>query len=249
MNSVKKKYGFGLSAAGLLLALLAADAAAAEEFPVVVEASVRAVISAERAGILSVLSVDTGDRIRKGEVLGVVAHRNLVLQRQLHEATRDYLKGHVENLARLGSRGLATDEELSRARTDLAVKEKEIAMTAEDIRRSHLYAPFSGLVVMRRVQPHEWVTPGQPALEIYDPKRLQVVADIPSDVAVGLKTDQTHMFFFPDIAAEVEGEIAVFAPQVDVRSNTVKIYWRLAPEAHRETALTPGMKGVLRLDS
>lgn len=37
----------------------------ADQFPVVIEAEVKATLSAERSGVLSQLSVDTGDTIKK----------------------------------------------------------------------------------------------------------------------------------------------------------------------------------------
>lgn len=221
-------------------------ASAAEEFPAVVEAEVRAVLSAEREGVLTRLGVDAGDRVDRGGEIAEVFHRNLVLQKELREANRDYLRVQLENLERLRGRGMTTDEELARVRMELAVNDKEIRIVETDIGRSVIRSPFPGVVVTRISQPHEWVRPGDPVVELYDPRRLRFVADIPADIAVNLETGDVHEFFFPALQTELRGTLRVFVPQVDVRSNTVKIYWEVERRPER---LIPGMKGVLKLGS
>lgn len=219
---------------------------AAETFPAVVEAEVRAVISAEREGVLTRLPVGAGDRIASGGVLAEVFHQDLILQKELHEATREYHQIQVENLDRLNARGMVTDEELAKARMDLEVNQKEIRMVENQIRRSTIRAPFGGVVIRREVEPHEWVRPGQPVVELYDPKALRIVADIPAELAFRLKEGDAHRFFFPDLNRELSATLRVFTPQVDVRSNTVKVFWSV-PTGQRE--LLPGTKGVWRIDA
>ncbi|MFP4032641.1 MAG: efflux RND transporter periplasmic adaptor subunit [Desulfococcaceae bacterium] len=230
---------------GLIGALLLATAipVRAEQFPVVVEAEERAVLSAEREGVLVELNVGVGDTVNRGDILARVFHDDLVLQKELHQATREYLEIQVKNLERLGERGMTTEEELARARMDLAVNGKEIDLVENRVVRSRLRAPFSGIVLERKVEPHEWVQPGQPVLELYNPRELRIVGDIPADLALGMEKGREYRFEFPDIQGEAVGRIRVLSPQINVRSNTVKVYWDV-PEGDRK--LLPGMKGVLK---
>jgi membrane fusion protein (multidrug efflux system) len=232
----------------LICGLLLAGPAGGEEFPAVVEAETRAVLSAEREGVLSRLGVDVGDRVRKGDSLAEVFHRNLVLQKELKEANAEFWDLQVENLTRLNAKGLATDEELARARMEQAVNRKEIHIIETDIERSVIRAPFSGAVILRHVQPHEWVKPGQPVVELYDPAGLRIVADVPTPLAVDMAEGQSHSLFFPALNREITARVRVVAPQVDVRSNTVKVYWGVAGNGADAAGLIPGMKGVLRLE-
>ena len=226
--------------------ILAGTTVLADEFPVVVEAKVKAVLSAEREGVLAKLDVDTGDRVKKGAVLAEVFHKDLVYKKQQAEEKNKYLKMQLDNLSKLDEKGLATAEELARAGMELAVNEKDISIMGTQIARSEIKAPFSGIIVTRHVQPHEWVRPGQPVVELYDPNKLRVVADIPSDIAVKLKKKQKTRLFFPDLNKNFNASVAVFAPQVEVRSNTVKVYWKISDKSGK---LIPGMKGVLKLGS
>lgn len=231
------------------LLLLNVQAARAEQFPAVVEAERRAVLSAEREGVLSKLEVDVGDEIRQGGILAVVFHKDLALKKEQNEATQDYLTVLVENLKKLSEKGMVTDEELAKAEMDLAVNAKEIGIIETTIERSRIVAPFSGLVVMRHTQPHEWVRPGQPVVEVYDPGQLRIVTDIPSDIAVDMKERETNTLSFPDLNTEITATLEVFAPQVDVRSNTIKVYWSVNSKEGKRIGLKPGMKGVIKLGS
>jgi membrane fusion protein (multidrug efflux system) len=217
------------------------NAAAAEQFPTVVEAEVRAVLSAEREGVLSSLKTNVGERVKKGETLATVYHRDIVYERQQLEARKKYLGVQVENLGKLNEKGLVPDEELEKAKMEKAVNNAQLKVMDTQIARSRIRSPFSGIVVARHVQPHEWVRPGQPVLELYDPGHLRVVADIPAEIAVKLKIGQEDMLFFSDIGKEVSAKLKLVFPQVDVRSNTRKVHWSVDS---RKSGLLPGMKGV-----
>lgn len=221
--------------------------ALAEQFPAVVEAKESAVLAAEREGTLTRLAVDVGDRVEKGTVLGMVFHQDLILTKEKAEATDKYLKILVENLRRLNSRGLVTDEELAKAEMDLVVNEKEIELVETDIRRSRLVAPFPGRVVKRHTQPHEWVQVGQPVIELYNPKELQIVTDLPTDLAFQQEAGDVLLMQFPDLNQQIEARLKIFSPKVDVRSNTIKVFWEIDSREGREIGLKPGMKGFLEL--
>lgn len=219
----------------------------ADQFPVVVEAEVKATLSAERSGVLSQLTVDAGDTIKKGSVVAVVFHDDLIVKKQQRQESKKYRDIQVENLTKLNQKGLVTDEELAKAEMEALINNKEIELMQIEIDRSKIRAPFSGIVVSRKVQPHEWVTPGKEVVEMYDPSRIRIIADIPADIAVGWKQGKTDTLYFSDLKQDVKVKIKVFSPQVDVRSNTIKVYWTLDPGQAKTARLLPGMKGLLKL--
>ncbi|MEE4355416.1 MAG: efflux RND transporter periplasmic adaptor subunit [Desulfococcaceae bacterium] len=221
----------------------------AEQFPSIVEARNRSVLAAEWEGVLTAFKADAGDNVKKGAVLAEIFHRDIVFKKQKHRATRKYYKVQVDNLTKLNEKGLVPVEELEKARMEQAVNEAEIKIIDTEIARAKIRAPFSGLVVSRHIQPYEWVRPGQPVVEIYDPDKLRIVADIPSEKVVILRKGQKDSFRFPDLDKTVEAELDVIFPQVDVRSNTVKIYWNVPASALKDVQLIPGMKGELTLGS
>jgi multidrug efflux system membrane fusion protein len=239
---MKYKYFF------LFYLIVMGQIACADQFPVVVEAEVKATLSSERSGVLSGLKADAGDRVRKGQILAVVLHEDLILKKQQREAQKDYKAVQVENLTKLNAKGLVTDEELAKAKMELIVNNKEISMIESEIAHSQIRAPFSGLVVERFVHSHEWVTPGKEIVELYDPGNLRIVADIPADIALKLKAGESNTLFFPDVNQEIKAKFKVLAPQVEVRSNTIKVFWTVSAAEMKKANLMPGMKGELRIE-
>ncbi len=243
---MKAKGYFGYMMLYLLIFLIKGQILCAEQFPTVVEAEVRAVVAAEREGVISGMNTDVGDRVKKGGVIAVVYHKDILFEKQQLQAKQKYFSVQVENLGKLNEKGMVPNEELARAQMDKAVNEAQIKLIDTQIGRSTVYAPFSGIAVARHIQSHEWVRPGQPVVELYDPARLRVVADIPSEIAMKMKTGQVDTLVFPDTGKEVNAKLKVISPQVDVRSNTIKVYWSVDPKEGEKGNLIPGMKGVFQ---
>lgn len=220
----------------------------AEEYPIVIEAEISVVLSAERDGVLTFLNVDVGDWVEKDEVIGEVYHKELMLQKEQSVSRIEYMKVQLENLTKLNEKGLVPDEELAKVQMEYQVNQKEIDIYEAMIQRSRIKAPFPGLVVERKTEPYEWVRNGQPVVEIYGANKLRAVADIPAEVAFRLNEGQKVNIFFPDLNKETEAVLSVFSPRVDVRSNTVKVYWKVTPRIGKQR-LVPGMKGIVKFGS
>jgi multidrug resistance efflux pump len=111
--------------------------------------------------------------------------------------------------------------------------------------KSQINAPFSGVVIRRHAQPYEWITAGQPVVELVNPGKLRAVANIPSYTAVKLEKGATHTFEVPDLNLSVSGTVQAVVPEVDELSNTAQVLWDIEKPAKD---LLPGMKGEVRID-
>ncbi|MCP5142572.1 MAG: efflux RND transporter periplasmic adaptor subunit [Gammaproteobacteria bacterium] len=221
---------------------LAGAVHAEQRFPVVIDVEERAILSAERDGVLIKLDVDVGDAVRKGAVLASVYTGDLAIKRRQAGAERDFLSGQLDNLSNLNKRGLATDEEVSKTRTELARADAEIDLLSAQIAHSLIRAPFDGVIVQRMVSAHEWVTAGKPVVEVLNPRKVRIVSNIPSDIVVGLQPGTTHKVWIPDLRAELTAMVRVTVPAVDEQSNTVGVIWDIVTLPQ---GLLTGMKGEI----
>ncbi|QTA93627.1 efflux RND transporter periplasmic adaptor subunit [Desulfonema magnum] len=224
--------------------LSAPCASAQETYPVIFEATQKAVLSAERSGVLTSLKVDAGSAVRKGAVIARVNVGDLDLQKKRSELSLRHLNVKVKNLERLLQRGLATDEELAEAKTQKDVTYTDIQIFKRQISKSQILAPFQCTVIRRHVQPHEWVTAGQPVVEVVAPGKLRAVANIPSRLAVKLEKGATHTFEVHDLEISVSGTVEAVVPEVDELSNTAQVIWNVEKS---EKNLLSGMKGEVRI--
>ncbi len=228
----------------LFLLFLPTVSAQEETYPVIFEATQRAVLSAEQSGVVVSLKVDVGTRLKKGALIARVDTGDLNLRKKRSELALRHLNVKVKNLETLIKRGLTTDEELAQAHTEKDVTYTDIQIFKKQIAKSRIAAPFSCVVVRRHIHPHEWVTVGQPVVEVVNPRRFRAVANIPSRLAVTLKQGDTHTFDVHDIGMTVTGTVQAVVPEVDELSNTTQVIWKLK-KAEKE--LMSGMKGEVRI--
>ncbi|MDM8548762.1 efflux RND transporter periplasmic adaptor subunit [Desulfobacterales bacterium HSG2] len=216
-----------------------------EAYPAIFEATQRAVLAAERSGVLVSLKFDVGDRVKKGTVVAKVDTGDLGLRKKRSELSLRHFNVKVKNLEKLIQRGLATEEELAGARTEKDLAYTDIQIFKKQISKSRIHAPFKCIVVRRHVQPHEWVTAGQPVVEVVAPGKLRAVANIPSRLAIQMKKGDTYTFYVNDLDISVTGTVEAVAPEVDELSNTTQVIWKVGKT---EKELLSGMKGEVRIE-
>lgn len=216
-----------------------------QPFPVVFEARQKAVLSAERAGALTTLQADVGDTVKKGAVIARVDVGEAALRKKRGEVALQHLEKQIQELVQLNQRGLATNEEVQKVRMERDVTRADVEIYKRQIAQSTIRAPFSGMVVRRHVEPHEWVTSGQPVLDMVNLDRIRAIANIPAHIAVRLNKGDTHTLYVHDLEMEMTGTVDAVAPEVDERSNTAQVIWAVDAGEQR---LLPGMKGEVRVE-
>ena len=236
---------FRLSAMGIVLLAYTITAAAQEAaFPIIFETTRKAVLSAEIAGVLRELKYDVGDHIKKGTVIADVDTGELNLRIKRNNTTLKYLDVQVEDLTRLSQRGLSTNEGVAKANMERDVTRTDNEILKRQIDHSRIIAPFDCVVLKRHAQQHEWVTAGQPVIEIIDTERVRAVGNIPTNLAVGLQKGASHSIYVHDISLSVDAKVTAISPQVDERSNTAQVIW-MVEKAPKE--LLAGMKGEVKI--
>ncbi|MBN8431881.1 efflux RND transporter periplasmic adaptor subunit [Microbulbifer salipaludis] len=201
----------------LILGLSAASAVSAEDTksatPIAVEAVVartqplieevpvtgtitplrQALLSAEVAGLIQDIHADTGDRVKKGDLLVVLDPELGSIQRDAAVAeaarVRELLADSRRRLAELqqliGQNHVAETEVESlgsevRARSaQLQAAQVETERLSAVLRRHQVAAPFSGTISLREVDVGEWVEPGTGLFELVDTDSLRADFRVP----------------------------------------------------------------------
>lgn len=231
---------------GIFVAVVAFSPAvfAQEAYPVVFEAENRAVLSAERAGVIKKIAVEEGGSVKKGDVIARVDTGELGLRKKRAELNVNFLNSKLSDLTKLKSKGLATNDDVAKSRMERDVAKTDIEILRRQISKSSIRAPYGCVVVKRIVQPHEWVTEGQQVVEVVARGKIQAVANIPSSVAVRLEKGAAHEFFVPDLQLSVTGTVKTVVPVVDELSNTARVIWKIKEP---DKNLLAGMKGDVRI--
>ncbi|NEZ04427.1 efflux RND transporter periplasmic adaptor subunit [Wenzhouxiangella sp. XN201] len=149
-------------------------------------------LSAEVEGRL-VEVADVGTRAAEGDVIAriedtVLSLRLSELEAEISrgEARLKFLDAELARVERLAETNLAAESQIDQTRSerdmaqsDLAVTRSRLAQLKDQIERSRVRAPFSGVVVERVARAGERVGVGARILRLVDPDSLEVVARAP----------------------------------------------------------------------
>jgi RND family efflux transporter MFP subunit len=167
----------------------------------VVEARQQATISAEVAGKIEIVNFDVDDYVEKGEIILRIRDLEYRARQQQSRAALDEANANLQDMQleykrsqNLRQQKLISQAVFDKARANLkAAKAREasaqasLAQADEQLDRTVLRAPYSGVVVERHVEPGEAVNPGQPIMTGYGLGELRVTAQVPQSLIGGLR--------------------------------------------------------------
>ena len=149
-------------------------------------------LSAEVQGRLTSVA-DVGTVVSAGEVIAEIEDTTLRLRQAELEAEVDraearlrFLENEEARFNKLAESNLAAQAQLEQtrsdrdvARGDLDIARARLAQNANQLARTRVKAPFSGVVVERLLTPGERVTEGSEVIRLVDQQHLEVIARAP----------------------------------------------------------------------
>lgn len=201
----------------------------------------RATLAAEVAGTVEDLAAEMGDRVAAGAVLARIDTR--ALRQQVAEAEAVFRQAETlyATAESLFDKRSITRERLIVATTDRDVAAARLESARLNLSKSEVKAPWAGEVASRRVEIGDYVTPGQPILELVGSHRLKVTAPVPAGdvpyLSVGMPVEVT-VDVLP--GERFGGRIVRLGAELDPDSRTLPVE---AEIANPERQLKPGMFG------
>jgi RND family efflux transporter MFP subunit len=192
------------------------------------------VVAEVQARLMQVLK-DEGARVAKGEVLAVLDETDYRLANDrvravlaVAEANRAHAqteKERADNLLKTGGINdrdhLSAGVALQVAEAGLAQARAEAAITAQQLARTQVRAPFSGRVARRFADPGSMLAPGTPLFTLVDDSVLEYKAPVPSRDLGKLKVGAPVDLAIDALGGtRVTGRIARIEPLVDERSRS-----------------------------
>ncbi|AOM01221.1 hypothetical protein BFX80_07850 [Cobetia marina] len=204
-------------------------------------------LAAPLSGRLLEVNRRVGEEVKQGEVLVRFDCRSLKAERAVASARLSGASSQYKvnkQLARYDNVS-QLDVDLSRA----AVNEASSSVKLSDVYLSDctITAPFDAEVISRVVNPYQFVSNGEPMLELVSSDELEIEAVIPA-MWLGQVGSDTPMTFTADATgAELSGKIVRVVDSIDPVSQTLKVIAR--PDAKPGVGIKPGMSGEVRFPS
>ena len=170
------------------------------EAPATVLGKNEARIAAEVSARVMAIPVDSGDKVKKGQVLVQLDRKDAELAQARAEATvaqatarLRQAQAQMDRARSLREKNFISAEALTLRETELAAAEADVQSgragrdsAARGVEKCTLVAPFAGIVRSRTAQVGELAAPGTVLLSLADTSELQAVAQVQTNDAQGL---------------------------------------------------------------
>jgi RND family efflux transporter MFP subunit len=228
-------------------------AAAGFEFEGTLEPQQQSVLAAQVSGVLRLLAVKAGDRVKAGQVLARIDERELaagvaagdagVAQAQ---AALAQARQNAQRTRELRAQGFVAAAALDTAQAQLDAAEAAVAAAQAGrqqaaLARGHssITAPFDGIVRATHAEAGELAAPGKPLLTLYAPGRLRASVLLPLSRAADARSAREVQVLLADGRVLVP-QRRTELPGADAMSQTVEWRLDLAPPATAAETLMPG---------
>ncbi|WP_455218755.1 efflux RND transporter periplasmic adaptor subunit, partial [Kaarinaea lacus] len=220
-------------------------------------------LSSEVNGQVNTISVDIGDKVKKGhtllqldreiEALNLKAFEAATLQarEELAEAKRRYESGK-----RLRKQSGISKEEIDQRLAELKIAEAALQhrQAAEQkqqavVNRHTIRAPFSGIISEKLTEVGEWVETGKPVLTLIAMDELRIDFQVPQELYTQINGNSLISITLDALPGKkLTGKIDALVPVSDPDARTFLVRSKLT---NSNINMTPGMsaQGMLRLNT
>lgn len=179
--------------------------------------------SSEMGGRLTSMNVKEGQYVKRGQLIASVDVQTLNDQKAELETAMSLAKDVYDRQQRLWDQQLGTEIQYLQAKNNYERLEKSMALLNTQLTKANVYAPISGVVDKEFLQAGEMSAPGAPIVQIFDPNRLKIVADVPESYLGKIKRGQKVKVNFPALGIEQDKTVSLVGRSIDPANRTFKV--------------------------
>ncbi|MBI9077934.1 MAG: efflux RND transporter periplasmic adaptor subunit [Desulfatibacillum sp.] len=217
----------------------------ARELRVLLIPRTETVLASEVAARIEGMTVDLGDRFKRGQPLVIFDRTLFGALVDKARAEREEARHTFENNRKLEALNSVSTLDVAVAQARLDRAEAELALKIAQEAKCTLHAPFSGRLVRREAEPFSYATPGQPLLRIVDDTRLALQLLVPSRWTLHLPKGSRFRVRVDETGKTYPARVTTLGARVDPVSQTLEIRGEIQG-AHGE--LMAGMSGTAVFD-
>ncbi len=202
---------------------------------------VETVLSGEIAARIEKITVRIGDRFKAGQDLVVFDCDMYHNQLRKAKAELEEAQKTLEVNQRLEKLQSVSQLEISVSRARAEGASAEVALRRTQVGKCSIKAPFTGRVVKVRANSFEYVSPGQPLLEVLDDIHLNLQLYVPSKRLKWPKKDTKFSVHIDESGKDYTARVSSLGARLDPVSQTLEIR---AEVEGQNPELLAGMSGT-----
>lgn len=202
-------------------------------------------ISAEMQGKINSIMVDAGSVVSRGQTLVQLDDALLQLQLQSVDVQMEGLSADVRRYSILAEADAVQGIQLEKAQLGLKSAQVQRATIQEQIRKTHIKAPFNGVVYGKLNEVGGFAAPGIPLLHLLDLSQMKFTINVPEMDLKYFKVGRTYEITadaFPD--KKLTGKVSLIASKANV-GNSFQVQFTVSNFSNN--ALRVGMFGKIEL--
>jgi len=180
-------------------------------------------VTSETAGRVLKLTVEEGDRVRAGQLIAKLDLEQLKKQMAELEKSLELATTVYERQKRLWDQNIGSEIQYLEAKNNKERLEKSMETLEFQMTKSEVYAPASGVVEQVIIQSGELASPGAPIVQILNPNKLKVVANVPESYLKAIQPGKQVKVEFPALDLEQEARISLIGNTIDPNNRTLEV--------------------------
>lgn len=202
------------------------------------------VLSAEVSGVIRRIYLDMGQNFKKGDPL-VLLDLDYALQRKRKaKAARDFALEERKSKKALHTRKSVSTLEYAKAATDYWISEANLAIAQEQLSGCTVRAPYRGKVVKRLARENEYVTEGQPLIEIIDDSVIRVKFHLPQSLYSKIELGMRVTAAIKDTHQSFGCTITHISPVLESNTNSFQVFGEIS---NGDNSIRAGMTGFISI--
>jgi RND family efflux transporter MFP subunit len=153
-----------------------------------------AMLSAHIQSSITDISVQVADTVNKDDVLVQLDCRHATATKQSNQAKMSLAEFQLQRAKKLRKGNNISEEVLRTRQSELAIARSALKVSEIEVERCQVRAPFRGVVRQRVVDIGEWVTMGEPLIQLVDLDHVEVSAQLP-DLSINELKDIQQFYF------------------------------------------------------
>ncbi len=180
-------------------------------------------VSSESSGRILRLTVKEGDQVRRGQLIAELDLEQLQKQIAEVEKSLELANTVYERQKRLWEQNIGSEIQFLEAKNGKERLEKSMETLRFQLSKSKVYSPVTGIVDRLALQSGEMASPGMPIIQVLNPNKLKVVANVPENYLRAVKQGEKVRVSFPALGQEQEARVTLIGSTIDPANRTFEV--------------------------
>lgn len=178
-------------------------------------------LASETQGRVVKIGFSEGSEVKKGQLLLKINDADLRAQLRKAQSALKLRTDSEKRSEQLLAKGAISQETYDIAITDLNAIEADIELLKEQIRKTEIIAPFSGVIGLRYVSEGGYVSNTTPIALLQQLEKVKIEFSVPEKYASKIKTGNSVTFTIEGDDEVFKASIYAIEPQVDAATRNV----------------------------